>query len=123
MIFLVGTTFILGSWIYEADDNSKLQSHLMKISTPQVSLDVSTTTLDQLAEKFSYLSISDSTRTREVITNQDSHSGMSGLEIPSEVQDEDLVRFPLGLENSASIYQDTISYIMQSEQEIPLAGA
>jgi hypothetical protein len=95
----------------------------MEISTPQVPLDVSTTMLDQLAEKFSHLSIFDSTWTREVIINQDSHSDMFGLEIPSKVQDEDLVHFPLRLKNSASIYQDTISYIMQSEQEIPLVGA
>jgi hypothetical protein len=95
----------------------------MEISTPQVPLDVSTTMLDQLAEKFSHLSIFDSTWTREVIINQDSHSDMFGLEIPSKVQDEDLVHFPLRLKNSASIYQDTISYIMQSEQEIPLTSA
>ena len=31
--------------------------------------------------------------------------------------------FPLGLKNTASIYQDTIRYLMQSEQEIPLTGA
>ena len=50
-------------------------------------------------------------------------SPLSGLETPSEVQLEDPVRFPLGLKNSASIYQDTISHLVQSEQEIPLAGA
>ena len=45
------------------------------------------------------------------------------MEIPSKVQHEDLVCFPLGLNNSAPIYQDTISYLMQFEQEIPLTGA
>jgi hypothetical protein len=95
----------------------------MEISTPQVSPNISTATLDQLAEKFLNLSISDSTWTRVVIINQDSYSDTSMLEILSKVQDEDLVHFPLGLKNSASIYQDTISYIMQSEQEIPLTGA
>jgi hypothetical protein len=100
MIFSVGTTFIFGSWICDVDDNGKLQSRLMKISTPQVSLDVSMTTLDQL------------TQTREVIINQDSYSDTSGLEIPFEVQGGDLDHFPLKLKNSTSIYQDTISYIM-----------
>ena len=98
----------------------------MEILVPQASLDVSMITLDQLAEKFSHLSISDSTRTQEVTINHDSHSDTSPLfrlEIPSEVQLEDLVRFPLRLKNSASIYQDTISYLVQSEQEIPLTGA
>jgi hypothetical protein len=41
----------------------------MEISATQASLDVSTSTLDQLVEEFSPLSISDSTQTREVITN------------------------------------------------------
>ena len=98
----------------------------MEIPVPQASPDVSTITLDQLAKKFLHLSISDSTRTQEVTINHDSRSDMSplsGLEIPSEVQHEDPVRFPLGLKNSASIYQDTISYLMQFEQEIPLTGA
>jgi hypothetical protein len=48
---------------------------------------------------------------------------LSGLEIPSEVQDEDPIRFPLRLKNSTSIYQDMISYLMQSGQEIPLTSA
>ena len=98
----------------------------MEIPAPQASPDVSTIILDQLAEKFSHLSISDLTRTQEVTINQDSHldmSPLSGLEIPYEVQDEDLVCFPLRLKSLASIYQDTISYLMQSEQEIPLIGA
>ena len=98
----------------------------MEISAHQASLDVSTITLDQLAEKFSHLLISDSTQTQEVTVNHDSRLDMSllsELEIPSKVQLEDLVCFPLGLKNSASIYQDTISHLVQSEQEIPLAGA
>jgi hypothetical protein len=94
----------------------------MEISAPQASPDVSMTTLDQLAEEFSHLLISNPTRTREVITQQDSHSDMSGLEVPSEVQAGDLLRFPLGLNNSASIFQDMISHIVQSEQDIPLTG-
>ena len=89
----------------------------MEILVPQASLDVSMITLDQLAEKFSHLSISDSTRTQEVTINHDSRSvksPLSGLEIPSEVQREDPIHFPLGLKNLASIYQDTISYLLQS---------
>ena len=77
---------------------------------PQASPDVLMTTLDQLAKKFLHLSVSDPTRIQEVTINHESH-----LEISSKVQYEDLVRFPLGLKNSASIYQDTISYLMQSE--------
>jgi hypothetical protein len=105
MIFSTGTTFIFGSWICEADDNDKLQCHLMEISAPQASTNVSTTTLDQLAEEFSHLSIFDPTRTREVITQQDSHLNMSRLEVPSEVQAGDLLQFPLVLNNSSSIFK------------------
>ena len=126
MVFSVGTTFIFGSWICKVDDNDKLQSRVMEIPAPQAPLAVSTTTLDQLAEKFSHLSISDLTRTWEAGKNQDSHSDtskLSGLEIPSEVKVEKPSRFPLGLKNTASIYPDPISYFMQSEQEIPLSGA
>ena len=118
MIFSVGVTFVFGSWIYKANNNGKLQSCLMEILVPQASLDVSMITLDQLAEKFSHLSISDPTRIEEVTINLESF-----LEIPSNVQYEDLVRFPFVLKNSASIYQDTISYLVQSKQEIPLIGA
>ena len=50
-------------------------------------------------------------------------SPLLGLEIPSEVQLKDTVHFLLGLKNLASIYQDTISYLVQSKQEIPLMGA
>jgi hypothetical protein len=112
MIFSVGTTFIFGSWIYEVDDNGKLQSHLMEISTLQASPDISTTTLDQLVKEFSHLSIFVPTLTREVIIKQDPHSDMSRSEIPSKVQAGDLVHFPLGLNNSASIYRDTTGYFM-----------
>ena len=122
----MGVTFIFGSWICKADDNGKLQSCLIEISAPEVSPDVLMTTLDQLAEKFSHLSISDPAQTQEVNINHDSRSDMSPLsrlEIPSKILLKDPVHFPLGLKNSASIYQDMISYLMQSEQEIPLTGA
>jgi hypothetical protein len=95
MIFSAGTAFIFGSWICEVDNNGKLQSPLMEISAPQASPNVSTTMMDQLAEEFLHLSISDPTWTRKVITKQDSHSDTSGLEIPSKVQARDLVHFPL----------------------------
>ena len=98
----------------------------MEILVHQVSPAALIATLDLLAEKFSHLSISDPSRTREAMESKDSHSdtsNLSGLEIQSKVQVEDPSQFPLRLENSASIYQDTISYLRQSEQEIPLIGA
>ena len=103
----MGIAFIFGSWIYKVDNNDKLQSCLMEIPAPQALQDVSTTMLDQLAKKFSHLSLSDPTRTWEASKNQDSHSDtskLSELEIPSEVQAEEPSHFPLGVRNTASIY-------------------
>jgi hypothetical protein len=125
MIFSAGTTFIFSSWICKADDNGKLQSHFMEIPMLQAPPAISTTALDQLAKKFSHLSIFDLTQTREASMNQDSHldtSDLSGLETPSEVHVEEPSRLPLGLKNLASIYQDTICYLMQLEQAISLMG-
>jgi len=82
--------------------------------------------LDQLAEKFSQLSISDPTQTQEVSKNQDPHLDMidpSMLKIPFEVQAEEPSSFQLGLKNTSLIYQDTINHLMQSQQEIPFIGA
>jgi len=52
MIFSMGSTFIFGSWICEADDNGKLQSRLLEDSDHHEDLSISATTTDQLAERF-----------------------------------------------------------------------
>jgi hypothetical protein len=46
MIFLAESTFIFGSWIYEADDDGKLQGHLLKNSKHHEAHAVSATTAD-----------------------------------------------------------------------------
>ena len=61
MIFRAGSTFFFGSWICIADDRGLLQSRLMEIQVPQDTLVAFATTLDQLAKKFSQLSIFDPT--------------------------------------------------------------
>jgi hypothetical protein len=53
MIFLVGSIFIFGSWIYEADGDGKLQRCLLKDSEAQRTLTISSTVTNQLVEKFS----------------------------------------------------------------------
>ena len=56
----------------------------MEIPVPQASPDVSTIILDQLAEKFSHLLISDSTRIQEVTINHDALVGeMAAIENPT----------------------------------------
>jgi hypothetical protein len=61
MIFPTGSTFIFGSWICEADDNDKLQGHLLENSARHEDLAISTTTTDQLARRFAQLATSDPT--------------------------------------------------------------
>ena len=67
--------------------------------------------LDQLAEKFSQLSISDPTQILRVVTIHDSNSDMLAL-FDSESHlgsiTEDLSYFPLGLRNPTSVYQESI---------------
>ena len=52
MIFSAGSTFIFGSWIYEADDNGKLQGRLLEDSDHHEVYSISATTTDQLAGRF-----------------------------------------------------------------------
>jgi hypothetical protein len=61
MIFSMGSTFIFGSWIYEADDDGKLQGHLLKDSARNEDLAISMTTTYQLAGRFTRLAMSDPT--------------------------------------------------------------
>jgi hypothetical protein len=61
MIFLMGSTFIFGSWICEADDDGKLQSRLLEDSDHHEDLSISATTTDQLTERFAQLVMSDPT--------------------------------------------------------------
>ena len=82
----------------------------MEIPAQQAS-PAASATLDLLAQKFSHLLISDLTRTREATENQDSHldtSNLSELENPSDACIEDPSHFPLGLRNSASVFQESI---------------
>ena len=51
MIFSMGSTFIFGSWIYEADDNGKLQGRLLEDSDHHEDLAILATTTDQIARK------------------------------------------------------------------------
>ena len=52
MIFLMGSTFIFGSWIYEAGDDGKLQGRLLEDSGHHQDFFTSATTTDQLTRRF-----------------------------------------------------------------------
>ena len=61
MIFSTGSTFIFGSWIYEAGDDGKLQGRLLKYSDLHQDFFISATTTDQLAGRFTQLVMSNPT--------------------------------------------------------------
>ena len=81
MIFSMGSTFIFGSWICEADDNGKLQSRLLEDSNHHEDYSISATTTDQITRRFAQLMMSDSTQVSRLCAS-DSNSG-SASEIES----------------------------------------
>jgi hypothetical protein len=107
MIFLVGLTFVFSSWIYVADDNSRLQSLLMEILLPQHTFAAPTIMEDQLVEELSQLLISNSTQIPKVPKEIN-----SSLTIPKEISLESnpgstpevSSPYPLGLHNAAFTY-------------------
>jgi hypothetical protein len=119
MIFSTGSTFIFGSWIYEADDDGKLQGHLLEDSARHEDLAISTTTTDQLARGFTRLVMSDPTQISWP-TNFDSNSGSaSEMEsYPGSFCDVSS-SFPLGLHNMASTYQEFNLGFLQSSFQKP----
>jgi hypothetical protein len=62
MIFSKGSTFIFGSWIYEAGDDGKLQGHLLEDSDHHQDFSISTTTTYQLVRRFAQLMMSNPTQ-------------------------------------------------------------
>ena len=105
MIFSMGSTFILGSWICKADDDGKLQSHLLEDSDHHEDLSISATTTDQLIGRFVQLMMSDSTQISRLCAS-DSNSG-SASEIESYPSSfEKPSSFLMGLKNAALTYQE-----------------
>jgi hypothetical protein len=106
MIFSPGSTFIFRSWICEADDDSKVQRHLLEDSARHEDLTISMTTIDQLIERFMRLVMSDPTQISQP-TDFDSSSG-STFEMGSYSGSfcDGPSSFPLGLHNMASVHQE-----------------
>ena len=108
MIFSMGSTFIFGSWICEAGDDGKLQSHLLKDSDHIEDLSISATTTDQLAERFAQLVMSDPTQILRLCAS-DSNSGFASEMESYPSSFEKPSSFPAGLQNTASAYQENNS--------------
>ena len=113
MIFSTGSTFIFGSWICEADDNSKLQSHLLKDSNHHEDYSVSATTTDQITGRFTQLMMSDSTQVSWLCASDSNSGSASEIEsYPSSFGKPS--SFPVGLKNAALTYQEYNSEYMQN---------
>ena len=113
MIFSTGSTFIFVSWIYEADDNGKLQSRLLEDSKHHEDYSISATTTDQITGRFAQLMMFDSTQVSRLCAS-DSNSG-SASEIESYPSSfGKLSSFPMGLKNTALAYQEYNSEYTQN---------
>jgi hypothetical protein len=119
MTFSIGSTFIFESWICEVDDDGKLQGHLLKDSARHEDLTISMTVTDQLAGRFTRLTMFDPTQISWP-TDFDSNLG-SAFEMESYLGSfcDVLSSFLLGLHNIASIYQEFNSGFLQSSFKKP----
>ena len=109
----MGSTFIFSSWICEAGDDGKLQSHLLEDSVHHGNFPILATTTDQIIGRFAQLEMSDSTQVSRLCAS-DSNSG-SASEMESDPSSfEDPSSFPMGLQNVASAYQEYNSECTQN---------
>ena len=113
MIFSMGSTFIFGSWICEADDNGKLQSRLLEDSNHHEDYSISATTTDQLAGRFAQLAMSDPSQISRLCAS-DSNSGSASEMESYPSSSEKPSSFPMGLKNAALAYQEYNSEYNQS---------
>jgi hypothetical protein len=105
MIFPMGSTFVFGSWVCEADDEGNLHGRLVEAQEAHEDLTLSTRLTEDLAESFSGLTMPESTQAStgtilDSVSGSESSSGSNpgsfGIE-PSS--------FPIGLWNTASTLQ------------------
>jgi hypothetical protein len=69
----MGSTFILGSWIYEADDKGKLQGRLLEDQENQEDHTLLVRSIKELTGRLSHLAISESIQVSPMIEfNSDS---------------------------------------------------
>ena len=113
MIFSMGSTFIFGSWICEADDDGRLQSHLLKDSNHHEDHSILATTTDQLIGRFTQLAMFDSTQISRFCAS-DLNSGSASKMESYPSSSEKPSSFPMGLKNVALAYQEYNSEYNQS---------
>jgi hypothetical protein len=152
MIFPIGLIFIFGSWVCEADDNGHLHGRLVETLEAHEDLTLPTGLAENLAERFSGLSMPESTQAStttnlDLVSGSDSSLGSNPgsfgnkpssfpielrnaastlQEINSnllQVSSKKLGRFPTGLNNMAKTYQDLLRGIAGWTQKLHLTGA
>ena len=98
------STFIFGSWIYEAGDDGKLQSRLLEDSKHHEDYSIPATMTDQISGRFAQLMVSDSTQVLWLCTSDSNSSSAPETEsYPSSFEKPS--SFPMELQNAASAYQ------------------
>jgi hypothetical protein len=117
MIFPMGSIFIFGSWVYEADNEGNLQGHLVEAQEAHEEFTLSMGLAEDLAKRFSDLTVSESTRalmtTRlDLVSGSDSSSRSN----PGSFRDKPS-SFPIGFQNAASTLQEINSNLFQGSSK------
>jgi hypothetical protein len=109
MIFPMGSIFIFGSWVCEANDKGNLHGHLAE--TPEAHEDITHST--KLTKDLEKLTVSEPTRSPTTI-NPDltSKSDSSSESYPGSFKNKPRP-FPIGLQNVASTLQEISSNLLQ----------
>jgi hypothetical protein len=113
MIFPLGSIFIFGSCICEADSKGNLQGRLVEARKAREEINLPTGSAEDLAERFSGLTVSESTQaltttSLDLVSRSDSSSGSN----PDSFRDEPS-SFPIELWNAVSTLQEINSNLLQ----------
>jgi hypothetical protein len=112
MIFLMGSIFIFGSWICEADNKGILQGRLVEARKAREEITLSIGSAKDLAKRFIDPTVSESTQDPMIISlGLMSGSASSSGSNPSYFGDEPS-SFPIGLRNIASTLQEINSNLL-----------
>jgi hypothetical protein len=113
MIFLMGSTFVFGSWVCEADDEGNLHGRLVEAQKAHEDLTLLSGLTEDLAESFSGLTMPESTQAPtgtilDSVSGSDSSSGYNPGSFTIEPSS-----FSIGLQNAASTLQEINSNLLQ----------
>jgi hypothetical protein len=101
MIFPMGSIFIFGSWVCEADDEGNLERCLIEAQEACEEFTLLVGSTKDLTERFFGLIVSESTRAPMIIrTNSMFGSDSSSGSNPGSIRGK-LSSFPIGLRNAA----------------------